>query len=85
MTTLGVDPDRFVLTTSDETKKGGKVEAIEFHRNFKPALILFNSRPESDHLREDEFSILLELLTQRLRELVTAMKAWRVVISKSNS
>lgn len=29
-------------------KRNGKVDAVAFHRNYKPALILFNSRPEAD-------------------------------------
>ena len=33
--------------------RNNKVTAIAFHRNFKPALLLFNARPEADNLIVD--------------------------------
>jgi hypothetical protein len=33
--------------------RDSKAEAMAFHRNFKPALIFFNARPEQDDLRQD--------------------------------
>jgi hypothetical protein len=33
--------------------RDSSVSAVSFHRNFKPALILFNGRPESDRLNVD--------------------------------
>lgn len=43
--------------TQDEdvntTARNNKVTAMAFHRNFKPALLLFNGRPEADNLIVD--------------------------------
>ena len=44
---IGCGSGQVCLNNERRDKESGKVEAIEFHRNFKPALILFNSRPES--------------------------------------
>lgn len=35
-------------TEVNASKRDGTVKAIAFHRNYKPALILFNARPEAD-------------------------------------
>lgn len=37
----------------DVAKRDSKVKAMAFHRNFKPALLLFNGRPEADNLIVD--------------------------------
>ena len=34
-------------------ERDSKVSAMAFHRNYKPALLLFNARPEADNLAED--------------------------------
>jgi hypothetical protein len=47
--------DRSGYMTQDERRQGGtnRVGAVAFHRNYKPALILFNSPPELDDRRVD--------------------------------
>jgi hypothetical protein len=37
----------------NEEGRDDKITAIAFHRNFKPAMLLFNARPEADKLRVD--------------------------------
>jgi hypothetical protein len=54
------DSDGYLTDTADGlTSKNSrdlrddKVEAMAFHRNYKPALILFNGRPEAEAMTED--------------------------------
>ncbi|MEZ4742532.1 MAG: hypothetical protein R3B45_08805 [Bdellovibrionota bacterium] len=41
------------LARGNDSNKGAKISAAAFHQNYKPALIFFNGRPQSDHLRVD--------------------------------
>jgi len=57
------DKDGYYGTNDSGPLEGGRqnegferdanVNAIAFHRNYKPALLLFNARPEADNLSED--------------------------------
>jgi hypothetical protein len=38
---------------NDGFRRDSKVSAMAFHRNYKPALLLFNARPEADNLTQD--------------------------------
>lgn len=55
------DKEGYYLTNTERDQAGQdntfqrnkKVTAVAFHRNYKPALLLFNARPEADELTED--------------------------------
>jgi hypothetical protein len=48
-----VDHSRAEKEDYSESARDNKVTALAFHRNFKPALLLLNARPEADVLRVD--------------------------------
>jgi len=41
------------IARGSDAQKGNATSATAFHRNFKPALIFFNGKPQTDHLRID--------------------------------
>ncbi|MBM4250943.1 MAG: hypothetical protein FJ146_03155 [Deltaproteobacteria bacterium] len=50
-TVAGLDPS--VASKLTKSSRSNNVKAIQFHRNFKPALLLFNAQPNSDTLIVD--------------------------------